>query len=291
MKSVYFTYGTPSEQRLYEDLIIESLKIYGLDVYYLPREIVKLDELFGEDILSKFDENYTIEMYMANFDGFQGDGTLFTKFGVRISDEATFIVSKRRWEDLVSSSNNLVSSFRPNEGDLIYYPLTKSLFQIKFVEHELPFRQLGAVQTYQLRCELMEYSDERIETGVDELDDIMLDNSSSVTYTLEAGGTGTYELKEKVYVQGKPEIYGYVSEWNKPTRELELINRTGNFEEDMVLIGETSGATWTIYNFSALDNSNEGYDENKYYEDQGDLIIDWSDGNPFGEYGNMGGGF
>lgn len=291
MKSVYFTYGTPTEQRLYEDLVIESLKIYGLDVYYLPREIVKLDDLFGEDILSKFDENYIIEMYMSNFDGFQGDGTLFTKFGVRISDEATFIVSKRRWEDLVSSSNNLVSTARPNEGDLIYFPLTKSLFQIKFVEHELPFRQLGAVQTYQLRCELMEYSDERIETGVEELDDIMDDNSSEVTYTLSPGGTGTFTMGEKVYSQSKPGIYGYVSGWNASTRELELINRTGDFTPNMILVGETSAASWTIYEFSVLDDSNDAYDENKYYEDQGDIIIDWSDGNPFGEYGNMGGGF
>jgi len=230
-------------------------------------------------------------MYMSNFDGFQGDGTLFTKFGVRISDEATFIVSKRRWEDLVSSSNNLVSTARPNEGDLIYFPLTKSIFQIKFVENELPFRQLGAVQTYQLRCELMEYSDERIETGVDELDDIMRENSSGVIYTLSPDGTGTYSVGEKVYSVSKPEIYGYVSSWNKTTRELELINRVGDFSLNMIVRGEKTNATWTIYDFSVLENSNEYYDENKYYEDQGDLIIDWSDGNPFGEYGNMGGGF
>ena len=146
-KNVYFSGGTRSEQRLYEDLIIESLKIYGHDVYYLPREIVNKDDLFTEDVLSKFDENYMIEMYISNYEGFEGDGALLTKFGVRIADEATFIISKRRWEDLISSSNNLVSSFRPNEGDAIYLPLTDQLFQIKFVEHEKPFRQLDGIQT------------------------------------------------------------------------------------------------------------------------------------------------
>ena len=149
-KNVYFSGGTRSEQRLYEDLIIESLKIYGHDVYYLPREIVKEDDLFTEDVLSKFDENYMIEMYISNYEGFEGDGSLLTKFGVRIADEATFIIAKRRWEDLISSSNNLVSNFRPNEGDAIYLPLTDQLFQIKFVEHEKPFRQLDGIQTYGL---------------------------------------------------------------------------------------------------------------------------------------------
>jgi hypothetical protein len=132
-KNVYFTHGTFSEQRLVEDLIIESIKIYGHDVYYLPRELVNRDYIFNEDTLSLFDENYLIEVYLLNYEGFEGDGTLLTKFGVRIAEEATFVVSRRRWDDLVSSSSNLVSNERPNEGDAIYFPLTKQLFQIKFV--------------------------------------------------------------------------------------------------------------------------------------------------------------
>jgi len=182
-KNVYFTHGTSSEQRLYEDLIIESLKIYGHDVYYLPREMVTTDRLFREDVLSKFDENYLIEMYLLNYEGFEGDGTLLTKFGVRIAEEATFIVSRRRWEYLVQSeSNNLVSNERPNEGDAIYFPLTQQLFQIKFVENEKPLRQLGDVPTYNLVCELMEYADERLETGVDEIDKIAAEQSYSIVH-------------------------------------------------------------------------------------------------------------
>ena len=186
-KNVYFSGGTTTEQTLYEDLIIESLKIYGHDVYYLPREIVKEDDLFGEDVLSKFDENYMIEMYVSNYEGFEGDGTLMTKFGVRITDEATFVIAKRRWEDLIAASNNLVSSFRPNEGDVIYFPLTGQLFQIKFVEHEKPFRMLNDIQTYNLVTEVMEYTGERLETGVEEIDDITRDIGYTLTLKLTDG--------------------------------------------------------------------------------------------------------
>jgi len=182
-KNVFFSQGTRSEQLLYEDLIIESVKIYGQDVYYLPREMVTTDRLFREDVLSKFDENYLIEMYLQNYDGFQGDGTLLTKFGVRIAEEATFVVSRRRWEDLVQAkSNNLVSSERPNEGDAIYFPLTQQLFQIKFVENETPLRPLGDVPIYTITCELMEFADERLETGVEEIDKIAAETAYSITH-------------------------------------------------------------------------------------------------------------
>ena len=182
-KNVYFSQGTRSEQLLYEDLIIESVKIYGQDIYYLPREMVTTDRLFREDVLSKFDENYLIEVYLQNYDGFEGDGTLLSKFGVRIAEEATFLVSRRRWEDLVQSqSNNLVSSERPNEGDAIYFPLTKQLFQIKYVDNETPLRPLGDVPTYSLTCELMEFSDERLETGVEEIDKIAAEVAYSITH-------------------------------------------------------------------------------------------------------------
>lgn len=187
-KNVYFSQGTRSEQLLYEDLIIESMQIYGQDIYYLPREMVTTDRLFREDVLSKFDENYLIEVYLQNYDGFEGDGTLLTKFGVRIAEEATFIVSRRRWEDLVQAkSNNLVTSERPNEGDAIYFPLTQQLFQIKFVENETPLRPLGDVPTYSLTCELMEFADERLETGIDEIDKIAAENAYSIVHNWVRG--------------------------------------------------------------------------------------------------------
>ena len=437
-KNVYFSGGTTSEQRLYEDLIIESLKIYGHDVYYLPREIVKEDDLFTEDVLSKFDENYMIEMYISNYEGFEGDGSLLTKFGVRIADEATFIISKRRWEDLISSSNNLVSNFRPNEGDAIYLPLTDQIFQIKFVEHEKPFRQLDGIQTYNLVAELMEYSGERLETGVEEIDkitreigytqvlkltdgikDFVITNggsgygsgtavtiggpgtgaSATVTTTngavtsvnvVEPGvgfatapvigvtgsgagaavtaliaSNGNFEFGEKVKstantakavavktfdqisainlydngakyttaptvtitggggsgatavatinttgqvsgitltatgsnytstptvtIQASPnEATAKVVRFDKTNKELELNNIVGNFTDNDTIVGLTSGAEWTINTFSSIENENDPEAENDFFESEGDDIIDWTENNPFGEYGNQG---
>lgn len=363
MKNVYFSHGTSSEQRLYEDLIIESLKIYGFDVYYLPREFSDDDRLFREDPLALFDENYMIEMYLSNYEGFSGEGTLLTKFGVRIAEEATFIISKRRWEDLISSSNNLLTSKRPNEGDVIYFPLTNQLFQIKFVEHNKPFRQLGQIATYQLVCEVMEDSSERFETGIDEIDKIRRDEGYSITFKLTdglkqinvlSGGTGytasgttvtigaingasgaqaaatvsagvitgikiiqpgvgyavppgivingagngataqavlapkgTYKFEEIVTgsISGAK---GKVIRYDVTNKELELIDIVGKFLDGETLIGETSNAEWVINTFSSIENENDDFNENKWFEDEGDQIIDWSERNPFGEYSNMG---
>ena len=131
------TSGTTNEQRLLEDLIIESIKIYGHDVYYLPRVSVKQDNILGEDVLSQFDNAYPVEMYLTNIQGWEGNGELFTKFGIQVTDQATFVVSKRRWEDVVGShpAELLQLPSRPAEGDLIYLPKTNSMFEIKFVQH------------------------------------------------------------------------------------------------------------------------------------------------------------
>lgn len=437
-KNVYFSGGTRSEQRLYEDLIIESLQIYGHDVYYLPREIVNEDDLFTEDVLSKFDENYMIEMYISNYEGFEGDGSLLTKFGVRIADEATFIIAKRRWEDLISSSNNLVSTFRPNEGDAIYLPLTDQLFQIKFVEHEKPFRQLDGIQTYGLVAELMEFSNQRLETGIAEIDNLARITGYTTTFkitdgikdfivtsggtgygsgtTVTIGGTGSgasatasitsgvvtsvnltepglgyatappvsivgngnsagvtaliaskgnFKTGETVRSQvstatavatrtldvvssisltnnGKKYTYvpsvtisggggsgatatatlnsvgqvsgivltdtgsGYTSDptvtiqaspdeatakvvrFDTTNKELEVTDIVGKFTDNDTLLGLTSGAEWTINTFSSIENENDPEAENDFFESEGDNIIDWTEGNPFGEYGNQG---
>ena len=142
-RNVYFNDKVRSEQNLYEDIVIESLKIYGQDVYYLPRDIVAEDKIFGDDIPSRFNSSYKIEMYLENIEGVDGEGDLFTRFGVEIRDEATFVVSRRRWTQTVARMDNNVTSVRPLEGDLIYLPLTNKLFQINFVEHEHPFYQLS----------------------------------------------------------------------------------------------------------------------------------------------------
>lgn len=167
------TSGTTAEQRLIENLIIESLKIYGHDVFYLPRTLIKEDTIFDEDTLSQFTQAYPLEMYLKNVDGFEGEGELFTKFGIEFRDQATFIVARRRWDELVQTSlGEFTQDSRPSEGDLLYFEKTNSLFEIKKVNFFNPFYQAGKLYTYELICELFEYGSEVINTGIQSLDNI-----------------------------------------------------------------------------------------------------------------------
>jgi hypothetical protein len=149
-----------------EDIIIECLKIYGFDTYYIPRKSVNEDDILGEDVLNKYSSAYPLEMYMQNVTGFEGDGDLLTKFGVEFRDTATFIVSRRRWDEVIARSGDAVLTTRPAEGDIIYFPLTKAFFEIKRVESTDPFFQVGKLYVYKLQCELMQYSSEVFDTEI-----------------------------------------------------------------------------------------------------------------------------
>ena len=165
--------GTTNEQRLVEDLIIESLKIYGHDTYYLPRTLVNKDTIFDEDELSKFTQAWPIEMYLDNVNGYEGQGDIFTRFGLEVRDQATFVLAKRRWEDMViSTGGTFTQTTRPSEGDLIYLEKTKSLFEIKYVDFQNPFYQLNNIHVFRLTCELFEYSSEDLDTGIATIDTI-----------------------------------------------------------------------------------------------------------------------
>ena len=166
----YIRHGAPSEQRLIEDLIIESLRIYGVEVQYIPRKLISKDEILGEDRLSKFEQAYPIEAYFENVDSFDGQGAFIQKFGLMMEQSATLVVARRRWEQLIGQHGATTIPSRPNEGDLIYFPLTKGLFEIKFVKHQDPFYQLGKLYVYKLQVELFQYASEKITTGVDEID-------------------------------------------------------------------------------------------------------------------------
>ena len=174
MRNLYFSDKVRSEQKLYEDIVIESLKIYGQDVYYLPRDLVNEDTILGDDPVSSFNSAHKLEMYIENTEGFEGEGDLFTRFGVEIRDEATFIVSKRRWEQTVKKFDRGLptTQVRPNEGDVIFLPLSKSYFQISHVEHEQPFYQLSNLPVYKLRCQLFEYTGEDMDTGIAGIDSV-----------------------------------------------------------------------------------------------------------------------
>lgn len=190
-KSIYFSDKVASEQNLYEDIVIESLKIYGQDLYYLPRDLVDEDKIFGEDPSSSFNSAYKIEMYIENISGFDGQGDIFSRFGVEIRDEATFVVARKRWRQTVSKLDNDIASERPREGDLLYLPMSNSLFQIMHVEHEQPFYQLNNLPTYRLRAELFEYNNEQLDTGVGEIDAIEEDFGYQYVVTIQGNKTAT----------------------------------------------------------------------------------------------------
>ena len=222
--NVFFSQAVESEQNLVEDLVVESLRMYGHDCYYLPRTIVNENTILGEAANSTFDDAYEVEMYLEGTEGFEGEGDLYSKFGVEIRDSATFVISRRTWERFVSLDVNLATGLRPNEGDLIYFPLSKSLFEIKFVEHENPFYQLGKLFVFKMSCDLFEYSGEKFDTSLEALDtSVELAQAAAIELTL----ADTPTLRD--FVQGESVsqmvypgivISGIVSSWSEDTNKL-----------------------------------------------------------------------
>jgi len=176
----FFLQGTASEQRLIQDLVNEQMRMYGLEVTYIPRKFVRRQTIIEEIQSSKFDDNFAIEAYVNTYDGYGGAGDVLTKFGMSLRDELTITISKERFEDFIApfmsgiddgtEDSEMISPTRPREGDLVYFPLGQRLFEVKFVEHEDPFYQLGKNYVYQLKCELFEYEDEVIDTTIEEID-------------------------------------------------------------------------------------------------------------------------
>ena len=196
MRNTYFSHGTHAEKRLYEDLIIEQLKVFGNDVYYMPREEISRDDILG-NTTDKFTDAYSIEMYVEDVNGFAGQGDLVGKFGIEVRDELTFVVSRRQFEILVDNTSNTLSINRPREGDIIWMPLFKKFWQIDFVEDEDPMYQINDLPIFKLKCSMWEYSSESVETGVEDIDDRLdtvtldvLENQIS----LESGTTSSGSL-------------------------------------------------------------------------------------------------
>ena len=485
--SPYFpTYyaGHSGEQGLVQDLVDEQIKLFGSDVYYIPRVVLQ-DSTLDEVRYSKYQEQFQIEMLLQNVMGFGDNAEFISKFGLRITDEIIFRVSTRRWdEEVAEHSPNLTIDSRPNEGDLLYFPLTQDIYEIKFVGKEEPFFQFGKIQFYAITAEIYEVGSDTFETGVEEIDDIEQLFDPAIKLFMDPGGSGDFQVGEEVvgdeflakatatitstsvsaititdggshYKQGTPPtvtlsapdvlegsvasvqtsdsdgifatsagtgysagvVYsttvmtnygpgtgsgllvridnvnlqggvsgsggttmtnitltdrgsGYVADqtgvggsegslvrvdggnndlylrvnvtyaseqatatatvsstgivngititndgagylsvptvtidyspkdnraevksWDSTTRALEVINRTGTFTTDEVITGLTSGAKWSPETFDTLNNTNSTYDQNTQIESSADNIIDWTEGNPFGEYGNQTGSF
>ena len=287
--SPYFpTYyaGDAGEQTLYQDLADEQIKIFGTDIYYLPRTILK-DNTLDDIVFNKYQDEFQVEMLLQNVEGF-GDGAEFvSQFGVRITDEVVFRVSSRRWDEAVAANNpTLTTDGRPNEGDLLYFPLTKDLYEIKFVQQEIPFYQFGKLQFYTMTCELYQYGSDDISTGVAEIDQLETIFSSAIALTMGVGGTGDFTVGEKV-TGATSGSEAEVKSWDNSTRIIQVINRTGTFATGESLTGDSSSAVWVVSTFDTLQDTNSEYDDNRAIEDAADNIIDWSEGNPFGEFGNF----
>jgi hypothetical protein len=190
----FFLQGSASEQRLVQELINEQLKIYGIEVTYIPRKFVKKETIIEEVTSSKFDDNFLIEAYLSNYEGYSGSGDILTKFGMSLRDEVSLIISRERFEDFIAPFLNSMDedeievSSRPREGDLIYFPLGQRLFEVKFVEHEQPFYQLGKLYVYELKCELFEYEDEVIDTSISEIDKTIKNIGNTVSLQLFSTG-------------------------------------------------------------------------------------------------------
>lgn len=305
--NVYFSQKVKSEQHLYEDIIIESLKMYGQDVMYLPRTMLR-DPLLNEVIESKFLDAYSIEMYIENTQGFEGDQTIMSKFGLEIRDQATFVVARRSWEKLVGVWNNDISSNRPFEGDLIYLPLSKSFFEIKFVEHEQPFYQLSNLVVYKLQCELFDYSNEIVNTGIDTIDDFQRLNANGITLLIDGGINGDFEIGEQVVqtfaggISINAEVINvfYLNSLQRRVTVSNVQTNDGNYHEFVVgnrLIGQTSGASWNAVELYGISNPyvDETFPEsaqaqNREFEIEANGIIDFSEQNPFGDPSEVYGG-
>ena len=207
MKKVYFPQhgGNRTEQNLVQDLVDEQIKLFGADVFYLPRVSLK-DKTLGEVIQSEFNQSYMIEMMLVNVEGFGAGSEFVSKFGLRITDEITFVVSRRRWEQSANPALNLSVEGRPNEGDLIYYPLTEDIYEIKYVEREQPFFQLGKQYFYILTAELYEQGADKFDTGIDDIDDIEREFSNITTLTLSIPtreqATGTVAVDSNGNISG-----------------------------------------------------------------------------------------
>ena len=280
-----------SEQLLVEDLVIEAMQIYGMDIFYLPRATRdQVDYLYGEDTLKQYVTAYPIEMYLENVTGMDGEREFISKFGLEIRDEATFLVSRRRFAATRPSP-------RPLEGDLIYIPLLRNLYEITEVEHEndqAMFYTLGRgrggnVYVYALKLKQYVFSNEIIQVGVSEIDDQIRDYYPRTNVALEAGGTGTFINDEIVYQSANTfanatataVVHDFL-----PNSQVTIFRTIGTFTTGGTIRGNTSNAVWTIStadDLTPLDNAYEDIIDNNRIQTEANGIIDFSETNPFGE--------
>lgn len=285
--SVYFNnQKATTEQHLLEDLIIESIKNHGIDVYYIPRDSQSsIDELFGDDPVKSFTRAFKIEMYLETFNDFEGNQEFFSKFGLQIQKDAKVAVARRTFDRYVKFERNV-----PKEGDLIFLTVQQKLMEIKFVEEEKNFFQAGKLLPYMygLSLETFKYNGEYLNTGMSEIDTIADAQAITTNYVMSSGGSGAYTSLEWVY-QGASlatsTARGVVAKWDKPTLTLELRNIRGAFAANTLIKGNSSNAQYTLATAPDMikDANEESMQDNFRIETEADNILDFSEANPFGE--------
>lgn len=277
------------EQNLIEALTIEAIKIHGMEMYYLPRTMVRRDDFFGEAPYSRFASFKMIEMYMDTTTAFEG-GDTFTKFGFEIRDSVKFTVSRKRFKRETGLE-------RPVEGDLLYLPLNRGLFEIKFVEHENPFYSLGKLLSFQLTCELFQYSEEKMDTGIPEIDVVEEEAGYSITLSLGAtGGTGTFTKGDSVYQFANGSITGAMASADARATVLSYDISSPNSIVLTDLYGKwLTGSSQTVYvtksdntAYRTVKGSDDKFgtyidDTNQDIETEGHSYLDFSEKHPFGD--------
>jgi hypothetical protein len=293
--NVYFTHGTRNEQYLVEDLIIESLRMYGNEVMYIPRTLVSKDDILGEDRLSQFKSAFPIEMYFENVDSFGGQGAFIQKFGLMVEQSATLVVARRRWDQFIGRYGVTQLPNRPNEGDLIYFPLSKGLFEIKFVQHQDPFYQLGKLYVYKLQVELFQYASENIDTGIaaiDTFESLKTFNTNTtrnphgevVSVTVVNGGANYTNASVSLVSSAgfgavlTPVIVGGV------ITSITIDNGGTGYQSSPILTitGDGEGALATCDVEINIDKSDSFGDNNKFKQEAAS-VLNFDESNPFGE--------
>lgn len=291
--SQYFNnYNAIHEQRLVEDIVVESIKIMGHDAYYLPNDNdAARDILYGEDPVKKFQSAFPIEFYLTSALEYSGERDFFSKFGLEIKNNVNIIISKRSFSQRVPQN----TFTRPREGDLVYVPMLNGqgeLYEIKFTNQNKDFFALGRKIPffYELELEKFKYSHEVLDTGIQDIDNIVADNSYTIDLSLNSiTGSGTYAIREVVYqapdeTQANATAVAIVQSWTPSANSLTITNIAGEFTANGLVIGASSNARHTLITYDPLqDNVRTDSYDNQYIEQSGESIIDFTEINPFGD--------
>jgi hypothetical protein len=270
-----------SEKDLIDDLVVEAIQIKGIDVYYIPRTLVKENTILGEDILESFETKFQIEIWVKTVDGFGGEGSFMKKFGLEIRDQAHLIMSQSRFNKVMGDDY-----LRPREGDLIFFPITNSLWEIRYIDNEEIFYQLGQLTVFDLTVERFEYTHQSFETGIPEIDDIEDSNVFVINLNMQGGSGIDYEVDETVY-QGDSlsaaTATGTVVSWTTTGDILRIKDITGTFANGEIVYGNTSGADAELLSYDDNEMPTDTGSDNEEIEDGSEDIDEWNSSDPFGE--------